>query len=146
MSMAHLVPASDSRLRFSVCLLSPSLEEAWRRWKISEHSLRVCHDSFMFELVFVWELHVGREREFVFIFQGFLCFLSEYMHFKNIAINSSLWVLVFVSSLMPTWCQKILDGDVREWLPRLYESSMMRFAEAITAILQRHVTFIWKLM
>lgn len=76
----------------------------------------VCHDSFMFELVLVWELHVGREREFVFIFQGFLCFLSEYMHFNNIATNSSLWVLVFVSSLVPTWYQKILDGDVRDSL------------------------------
>lgn len=153
---AHLVSISGCRLRFSVCLLSVSLEEVWRGCKVGDEREENTHTySFMYELVFVWEMLCGKREQVVISFRGISCPSSAHTDVINTVTNSSLWVLVCVTYfdihvhvipenvLLRWWCERVTP--LLLWI---IQASL--FAEVITADKQtdrnahRHVTFIYK--
>lgn len=81
MAAAHLVSISGCRLRFSVCLLSVSLEEVWGGWKVGDErdSHWVCPYSFTYKLVFVWDTSCGKR-------ESKLSFPSEVFHTFHLSI------------------------------------------------------------
>lgn len=144
---AHLVSLSGCRLRFFklVFFLCP-----WRKFETDEklemkerwkHSRSICPYSFMYDLVFVWEMLCGKQEQVVIPFKGIRC-LFIWVYRCHLHRHKLICVGVGVCQLVGIRVRVMLENVlVRWWCKRLlcfYESSMLLFAELISADRQKY--------